>query len=133
MTLIDRNNYHQFQPLLYQVATAQVTTNDVATPLRGVFRKTKEVIVKKATVTAIDPETRTVSTAEGTRPIPATTSCSWRGAVPPNHFGVPGAEEHAFPLYSLRDAERLRARIFEKRSRTPTPGRRSSIRGCSTS
>jgi len=111
VTLIDRNNYHQFQPLLYQVATAQAASNDVASPLRGLFRKSPSVMVKKATVTDIDPATRTVTTAEGV---------TFHGdylvlaaGSRPNFFGVPGAEEHAFPLYSLRDAERLRARIFE--------------------
>lgn len=111
VTVIDRNNYHQFQPLLYQVATAQAAPNDVASPLRGIFRKTKNVYVKKASVTAVDPHARTVTTAEG-----ATFTGDYLvlgAGSRPNFFGVPGAEEHTFPLYSLRDAERLRARIFE--------------------
>ncbi len=111
VTIIDRNNYHQFQPLLYQVATAQAASNDVASPLRGLFRKHPNVLVKKATVTGIDPDTATVTTAEG-----ATFTGDHvviAAGSRANFFGVPGADEHAFPLYSLRDAERLRARIFE--------------------
>src|SRR5438067_2178470 len=62
VTLIDKNNYHQFQPLLYQVATSGLSVDDVATPLRELFRKDKSVNVKKAEVVAIDTETRTVTT-----------------------------------------------------------------------
>jgi NADH dehydrogenase len=111
VTLIDRNNYHQFQPLLYQVATAQAASNDVASPLRGLFRKAPNVMVKKATVTAVDPAAGTVTTADGT-----TFTGDYlvlAAGARPNFFGVPGAEQHTFPLYSLRDAERLRTRIFE--------------------
>jgi NADH dehydrogenase len=111
VTLIDRNNYHQFQPLLYQVATAQVAPKDVAAPLRGLFRKHEDVKVKKATVTSIDPETRTVTTAQG--PTFTGDYLVLAAGAGPNFFGVPGAAEHTFPLYSLRDAERLRGRIFE--------------------
>ena len=106
VTLIDRNNFHQFQPLLYQVATAQASPADVATPLRDLFRKHPRVTVKKATVTHVDPATRTVSTAEG-----AEFSGDYlvlAAGTGPNFFGVPGADEHALPLYALRDATRLR-------------------------
>lgn len=111
VTLIDRNNFHQFQPLLYQVATAQAAPSDIASPLRDVFRKDGSVKVKKATVSHVDPETRTVTTAEG-----ATFTGDYlvlAAGTTPNFFGVPGAEEHALPLYGLRDATRLRDRIFE--------------------
>ncbi|MCB1004032.1 MAG: FAD-dependent oxidoreductase, partial [Acidimicrobiales bacterium] len=111
VTLIDRNNFHQFQPLLYQVATAQASPADVATPLRDLFRKHPRVTVKKATVTHVDPATRTVSTAEG-----AEFSGDYlvlAAGTGPNFFGVPGADEHALPLYALRDATRLRDRVFE--------------------
>jgi NADH:ubiquinone reductase (H+-translocating) len=109
--LIDKNNYHQFQPLLYQVATSAIAVDDVATPLRELFRKDKSVDVKIGEVVSIDPETRTVVTAQGE---------SYTGdylvvatGSQPNYFRTPGAEEYAFPLYSLDDAERLRSRILE--------------------
>src|SRR6478752_7365705 len=63
--LVDRHNYSQFQPLLYQLATAQVTTVGVARPLRGVFRKYKSVNVKMATVTSVDAAAKTVVCADG--------------------------------------------------------------------
>jgi NADPH-dependent 2,4-dienoyl-CoA reductase/sulfur reductase-like enzyme len=65
VTLIDRNNYHQFQPLLYQVATAQIASDDVGTPLRNMFRGDANVDVKQAEVTEVDVATRTVTTADG--------------------------------------------------------------------
>jgi NADH dehydrogenase len=111
VTLVDKNNYNQFQPLLYQLATAQVALLDVAEPLRGVFRKHKTVDVKMAAVTRADPETRTVECSDGT-----TFSGDYlvlaMGAQP-NFFHTPGADVHAFPLYSLEDAQRLRSRLFE--------------------
>ncbi len=110
VTLIDKNTYHQFQPLLYQVATAQLAPGDVMRPLRGLFRKHETVNVKLGRVVAVDPVTRTVTTDEGE---------TFTGdhlvvsvGTEPNFFGVPGADEHAFPLYSARDAQNLRNRIL---------------------
>src|SRR5262245_24517860 len=60
VTLIDRNNYHQFQPLLYQLATSELGTPDVATSLRQSLRSHANVDVKMLEVTAADPTTRTV-------------------------------------------------------------------------
>ncbi|SFJ82945.1 NADH dehydrogenase [Amycolatopsis sacchari] len=106
--LLDKNNYHQFQPLIYQVATAQLANRDVARPLRSIFRRDRSVRVTTAEVTRIDPATRTVTTADG---------LTFRGRVlviatgaEVNFFGIPGAAEHSFPLYSLDDATRLRSR-----------------------
>ncbi len=111
VTLVDRNNYTQFQPLLYQVATAQVALAGVVRPLRDIFRKRREVDVKMADVVAIDPVAKTVTGADGTTftgdyLVVATGSR-------PNFFSTPGADVHAFPLYALADAQRLRSRVFE--------------------
>ena len=54
VTLIDRNNYHQFQPLLYQVATSQLAPSDVAYSLRKLFADDENVEVKLADVAAVD-------------------------------------------------------------------------------
>ena len=67
VTLIDRNNYHQFQPLLYQVATSQLAPADVAFSLRKLFSDDQNIDVKLAEVASIDPATRTVLTADGDR------------------------------------------------------------------
>ena len=108
--LLDRHDYNQFQPLLYQVATAQVATTDVARPLRAMFPKRHPVGVSMALVTAVDPVKKTVTSADG---------ITFTGdylvlamGTEPNFFDTPGAEEHAFPLYSVDDAERLRSRLL---------------------
>lgn len=111
VTLLDRNNYHQFQPLLYQVATAELAVVDVARPLRGIFARHPSVTVKRVDVTAVDVESLTVTTADG-----ETFSGDYlvlAAGSKPNFFNTPGAQEHAFPLYSVTDADRLRNRLFE--------------------
>src|SRR6476619_778043 len=65
VTLLDRNNYHQFQPLLYQVATSQLASSDIAYSLRKLFHDHPNVDVKLADVASIDPATRTVTAADG--------------------------------------------------------------------
>ena len=108
--LIDRNNYHQFQPLLYQVATAQLGVPDIARPLRDIFTKHGTVRVTTGEVASIDPEAKTVALADGVT-IGGDVLVVAAGARA-NFFGTPGADEHAYPLYCVDDAERLRSRIL---------------------
>src|SRR3954451_16993625 len=128
VTLIDRNNHHQFQPLLYQVATSQLAPSDIAHSLRGVFPGQENVDVKLADITAVDTASKTVTASDGEE---------WTGDAlvlaagsQPNFFGTPGADEHSFPLYSLDDATRLRSRIlglFEQVDRDPTLVQRGAL------
>jgi NADH dehydrogenase len=121
VTLIDKNTYHQFQPLLYQVATAQLAAGDIMRPLRGLFRKAHTVAVKQAEVAGFDPTTKTVSTVEGQQ-FSGSHLVLCMGTRP-NFFVVTGAEEHALPLYSGNDAVALRNRIlrlFEDADLDPT-------------
>jgi NADH dehydrogenase len=128
VTLIDRNNHHQFLPLLYQVATSQLAPSDVAHSLRGVFAGRENVDVKLAHVAAVDPAARSVTSSDGE---------TWTGDAlvlaagsQPNFFGTPGAREHAFPLYSLDDATRLRSRLlglFEQVDRDPALVERGAL------
>jgi NADH dehydrogenase len=128
VTLIDRNNYHQFQPLLYQVATSLLAPSDIAHSLRDVFAGQENIDVKLADVSEIDTATRTVATADGH---------SWTGDAlvlaagsQPNFFHTPGAAENTFPLYSLDDATRLRSRIlglFEQVDRDPALVQRGAL------
>jgi NADH dehydrogenase len=111
VTLIDKNNYHQFQPMLYQVATAQVAPTDIARPLRAIFAKRDTVVFKMDEITSVDPVAKTVTCADGT-----TFSGDYLVLAmgsQPNFFHTPGAEEHGFPLYTLEHAERLRSRFLE--------------------
>jgi NADH dehydrogenase len=111
VTLLDRNNYHQFQPLLYQVATGELSTTDIARPLRGVLRKDKSVALRQLEVTQIDPASRTATTADGQT---FTRDYLVIGAGSrPNFFHTAGAREHAVPLYTVNDAKRLRTRLIQ--------------------
>ena len=109
VTLIDKNNYHQFQPLLYQVATSALSPEDIAFPLRQLFRKQPSVSVKLGEVVSVDPKAKSVTTATG-----ETYSADYlvlAAGSQANFFSTPGSE-HAFPLYALEDAEKLRSRII---------------------
>src|SRR5262245_50566783 len=110
VTLIDRNNYQQFQPLLYQVATGELSANDIARPLRAIFKKSHSVDVRRGEVTDVDPTTRTVSTADG-----HTYTGDYlvlAAGSQPNFFRTPGASEHSFPLYTVQNAQALRTRVI---------------------
>ncbi|NVM99255.1 NAD(P)/FAD-dependent oxidoreductase [Arthrobacter sp. SDTb3-6] len=103
--LIDRNNYHQFQPLLYQVATAQIGVSDVTRTFRGMFQRYPSASVLTANVAAVDVQAHTVTTTDGDT-FHAKILVLAAGAAA-NYFNTPGAEEHAYPLYSVTDAVRL--------------------------
>ncbi|WP_142060600.1 NAD(P)/FAD-dependent oxidoreductase [Pseudarthrobacter sp. B4EP4b] len=118
--LIDSNNYHQFQPLLYQVATSQIGVSAIARPIRSVFRRRRNVRVLTAEVSAVDAANHTVTTAEGDT-FRAQILVVAVGAVP-NFFNIPGAAEHTFPLYSVTDATRLGTsvtRLLDRADREP--------------
>ncbi len=110
VTLIDRNNYHQFQPLLYQVATSQLASSDIAYSLRKLFAEDENVAVKLGEVVEVDPTARSVTTADGA--VITGDAIVLAAGSQPNFFRTPGAAEHAFPLYSLDDALALRSRIL---------------------
>ncbi len=108
ITLIDRTNHHLFQPLLYQVATGGLSPADIATPIRYILRRQKNVRVIEDTVIAI--ETDRVSTQSG--PFPFDTLVVATGATH-HYFGNDGWQSHAPGLKTLPDATRLRAKILE--------------------
>jgi NADH dehydrogenase len=111
VTLLDRNGYHQFQPLLYQVATAELTPRDIAFDLEEIFKGHANVEVRKAEAVATDPQARTVTLADGT--VVAGDVVVLAAGSQPNFFHTPGAEASTFPLYSLDDAERVRSRVLQ--------------------
>ena len=115
-----KHNYHQFQPLLYQLATCQLASSDVATSLRKPFRRHGNVAVRMGEVVTVDPAARQVTLASGQQ-IGGEFLVLAAGSQP-NFFHTPGAD-HTFPLYSLDDAQRLRSRIltlFEDADRDPS-------------
>jgi NADH dehydrogenase len=110
VTLIDRNNYHQFQPLLYQVATSQLAPSDISNSLRTVFAERENVDIKLAEVAAVDTATKTVRSSDGEEW--SADALVLAAGSQPNFFGTKGAPDYSFPLYSLDDATRLRSRIL---------------------
>ena len=110
VSLVDRNNYHQFQPLLYQVATSQLAPSDIAYSLRKLFLDDQDVDVVLGEVDSVDLAGHAVTTTEGLR-VEGDVLVLAAGSQP-NFFRTKGAEEHAFPLYSLDDAVELRSRIL---------------------
>jgi NADH dehydrogenase len=121
VTLIDRHNYHTFQPLLYQVATSLLNAEDVGAPVRSIFRHQDNVTFRKATVTGVNAPSHTIQLDDGSQI--AYDCLVLAGGATVNYFSTPGAAEHAFPLYTLMNAVTLRNRIlerFEAADRDPT-------------
>jgi NADH:ubiquinone reductase (H+-translocating) len=110
ITLLDKNNYHQFQPLLYQAATGVLSPDNIAFNLRFTLIHHPNVDVKLTEVVSIDPNSRVVETAQGQRH--QGDFLVLAAGSQPNFFSTRGAQENSFPLYSLHDAERLRSRIL---------------------
>ena len=113
VVLVDSNNFHTFQPLLYQVATAGLDSDDIAHPVRGIVaRQGGDVDVRLGTVTDIDLERRTVHFGDGP-PLDYDELVLAAGAVTAT-YGIPGVAEHAFGLKQLTDALRLRAHVLQQ-------------------
>jgi len=112
VTLIDRHNYHTFQLLLYQVATSLLNAEDVGALVRSMFRHQDNVTFRMATVTRIDAAGHKIQLEDG-KPI-SYDYLVLAGGATVNYFNTPGAAEHAFPLYTLTNAVKLRNRILER-------------------
>lgn len=121
VTIVDGNNFHTFQPLLYQVATSGLNPADVAYPVRGIFQRHDDIGFRRAVVTGVDWAGGAVRLSSGAD-LPFDRLVVAAGATV-NDFGIPGVAEHGFPLYVLPDAVRLRNHIlgrFEAADADPT-------------
>jgi NADH dehydrogenase len=112
VVLVDKHDYHTFQPLLYQLATDLLETSAVGHPVRDLFHEQPNVAVHQATATGIDLAKREVQFAE-MAPLAYDYLVLALGAAV-NFFGVEGAAEHAFPMYTLSDAIRLKEHVLQK-------------------
>src|SRR4029453_4376597 len=125
LTLVDRRNFHLFQPLLYQVATGALSPGEIAQPLRSIFRRQKNTTVLLGQAVGIDPVAREVRMSDG-GPIGYDTLIVASGA----HFAYFGPDDwapNAPGLKSLDDALEIRRRIliaFEAAEREHDPERR---------
>jgi NADH dehydrogenase len=111
VTLLDRAGYHQFQPLLYQVATAELTSRDITFDLDRMFGKHDNVATRTAEVVAADPQATSVTLAGGETI--AGDALVLAAGSQPNFFHTPGAAQYAYPLYSVDDARRIRGRVLQ--------------------
>ena len=123
VTLIDRHDYHQFQPLLYQVATFELAGADVEIDLSELYRRHDSIEVVQADVTAADPDARSVTLDDG-RTIDGDYLVLAAGSQA-NFFGTPGHGQRVSPCtpWTMRGGS---ARGYWNRSRRANVTRRRS-------
>ncbi len=108
--LIDKYNYHQFQPLMYQVATARLEPSSIAFPLRKVFQHSENVRIRIGEVESVDPTAKILKTSLGDFPYDYLVMAQ---GCTTNYFGNLEMEKHAFPMKSIPEALQLRNRILQ--------------------
>jgi len=127
VTLIDRTNYHLFQPLLYQVATASLSPGDIARPAREMFRNSPSIRLLLGTVTGVDTQRQTVSTQNGDIPYDYLVLAT--GATH-SHFGKDEWARFAPGIKRIEDALEIRRRIltaFERAEAAPLEQDRKAL------
>lgn len=127
VTLLDRRNHHVFQPLLYQVASAALSPGDIASPIRWILRRQRNVEVLLAEVTGIDPVNRVVITGGGTVQYDYLIVATGAAHA---YFGHDAWRDAAPGLKTLEDALEIRRRVllaFERAELEPDPAARAVL------
>ncbi len=127
ITLLDRHNYHLFQPLLYQVAIAGLVPSQIAYPLRTIFRRQKNLTFQMGEVTSIDLNSRYIRTNGS---VIAYDYLILAIGGQTNFFGLHSVKENGFQLKSIEDATGTRnhlLRMFERASREVDPDKRKAL------
>ena len=127
VTLVDRRNFHLFQPLLYQVATGGLSPGEIASPLRHVLRRNRNTNVLLGEVVDIDTANRKVVLHDGA--VPYDTLIVATGSSH-HYFGHNEWEKYAPALKTIEDATEIRSRIllaFEKAEREPDADARRAL------
>lgn len=109
VVLIDKNNYHQFQPLFYQVATAGLAPGDISFPLRKAFKNEKNIHVRMTTVLEIFPDKNEISTSAGKLTYDYLVVAVGGDT---NYFGNKNIQENAIPMKSVSEALFIRNKII---------------------
>ncbi|MDB5588341.1 MAG: NAD(P)/FAD-dependent oxidoreductase [Devosia sp.] len=128
ITLIDRRNHHLFQPLLYQVATASLSTSEIAWPIRHILKHRTDVRTLLAGVVGVDKTARTVQLDDGSS-VPYDSLILATGARHA-YFGHDEWEQFAPGLKTLEDATTIRRKLllaFEQAERTSDPALRKAL------
>src|SRR5919107_4932647 len=112
VTVVDRNNFHTFQPLLYQVATAGLGADDIAHNVRGIFHGEPNVDFHLGTVTGIDTAGRRALLTDG--PDLHYDAVAVAAGASTATYGVPGADDHALPLKTLQEALAVRNHLLRR-------------------
>ncbi|MGB9282326.1 MAG: NAD(P)/FAD-dependent oxidoreductase [Pseudonocardiaceae bacterium] len=114
--VLDRNNYHTFQPLLYQVSTGYLAAEEVGSALRTIFRRQSNATVRMGAVVSVRWAERTLCLQDGS----AVTFdyLILAAGAQTNYFGIAGMAEHSWPLYTLDDAVRLRMHLLNRLEET---------------
>jgi NADH dehydrogenase len=127
VVMVDRHNYHLFQPLLYQVATAGLEQESIAYPLRALARYWKGASFRLGEVNGVDFSGKRLFLADGELSYDYLVLAAGSRT---NFFNIPGIEQHAFDLKKLSQAEDLRNHIlllFERAAREPDPLQRKAL------
>jgi NADH dehydrogenase len=125
--LVDQQNYHCFQPFLYQVATAGLEPEEIAQPVRQILRDIPNARFRMATVSGIDYAARQLKTDVGS--IPYDYLILAAGSTT-NYFGIESVASHAYGLKGIKEAVDLRNQIlscFERAAAEPDPARREAL------
>ncbi|PKN94625.1 MAG: FAD-dependent oxidoreductase [Chloroflexi bacterium HGW-Chloroflexi-6] len=127
VTLIDKRNYHLFQPLLYQVATAGISPHEIAYPVRAIFQRQENFSFLMSRVQGVDLEHKLVLTEEGQVPYDYLILAAGASV---NFFGNASLEQNALPLKDVSDAVTVRnhvLRMFERASLEPDLEKRQAF------
>lgn len=127
VALVDRRNYHLFQPLLYQVATAGISPSDIAYPLRRIFRKQRNLTFRLAEVQHVDLKERVLETSTGSL---AYDYLILAVGGETNYFGIANVARQAYGLKDIDEAEDIRSqvlRMFELAEQERNPDKRRAM------
>ena len=109
ITIVDRQNFHLFQPLLYQLSTSVLSTDEIAHPIRAFFRKSPNVDLFMAKAEGVDPNRKVLLTNHGEVSYDYLILAA--GATT-NYFGMKNVEEHAYPMKTLQEALHIRNHVL---------------------
>ena len=120
VTLVDRHNFHLFQPLLYQVSTSVLSTDEIAYPIRSFFHKNKNVNFFMAKAKGVDQARNVLKTNHGEIPYDYLVLAA--GATT-NFFGMKEIEEHAYGMKTIQEALAIRNHVLHEFERADKPYR----------
>jgi NADH:ubiquinone reductase (H+-translocating) len=127
IVLLDKNNYHQFQPLFYQVAMAGLEPSSISFPLRKIFQSCKNVHIRVTDVHSINPDQKSIETGLGTITFDELIVAT---GADTNFYGMKEIEQRSIPMKSVSEALALRNRVlqnFEDALSAETPEERDAL------